>query len=437
MPLVHVDNTVRVFLGTQIGCAQCHDHPSDKWTQKEFYQLAAFTHGTRTRDGSGTPVFKDGNPVARIRQEYEQARQGEKFSGSKNLLTQANLYRISFNPKNKLKLPHDYQYANGKPKQVVRPSTLWGGIPPAAADLSLREQYASWLTSPENQLFAKTIANRLWKKVMGVGLIEPEDDLRVDAECENPELLEFLTAEMMRLDFDQKEFIRTLLYTKTYQRESSDFDPTEESQYHFAGPRLRRMTAQQVWDSILTIAVYNPYSYELPGTSEFAELADLDLATVSADEVVKRALEYDESLSPSALNKLRKQASYRGQTLARASELPMPLPADHFISQFGQCDRETISGDSTQPTVPQILTMFNGPFTHMMLEKGSVIYDNLSRATSPRDALDVMFLSILNRPPTSRDRDVAMQELSRGDRAMGYGNVVWALINTREFLFVQ
>jgi hypothetical protein len=81
--------------------------------------------------------------------------------------------------------------------------------------------------------------------------------------------------------------------------------------------------------------------------------------------------------------------------------------------------------------------MFNGPFTHMMLEKGSVIYESLLRAKSPREAIDIMFLSILNRPPTSRDRDVAMHEVSRGDRAMGYGNVVWALINTREFLFVQ
>ncbi len=437
MPLVHIDNTVRVFLGTQIGCAQCHDHPFDKWTQKEFYELAAFSTGTRTRDGKGTPAFEHGNPVARIREEYEGSHDGERLTGTKSQILQANLYRISFDSKKKLKLPHDYQYGDGKPNQVVQPKLLWGEVAAEMKDQSPREQYATWLTSADNPLFAKTIANRLWKKVMGVGLIDPVDDIREDSECENPELLEFLAAEMIRLGFDQKEFIRTLMYTKTYQRESSDFDPTVANFYHFPGPRLRRMTAEQVWDSILTIAVYNPYSFQLPNRDEFAQCAELDLSKVTADEAVKKAEDYDEHVSPRARNKIMNESAYRRQVLARASELPMPLPAEHFIRQFGQCDRETIEGDSTQPTVPQILAMFNGPFTHMMLEQGSVIHDSLSRAINARDAMDVMFLTILNRPPTSRDRDVAMQEMSRGDRAMGYGNVVWALINTREFLFVQ
>jgi hypothetical protein len=81
--------------------------------------------------------------------------------------------------------------------------------------------------------------------------------------------------------------------------------------------------------------------------------------------------------------------------------------------------------------------MFNGPFTHMMLEKGSMIYDNILKAPTPRDQLEVMFLSVLQRPPSAADRDTAMREMSSGDPAMGYGNIIWALINTREFLFVQ
>ncbi|RMF41443.1 MAG: DUF1549 domain-containing protein [Planctomycetota bacterium] len=437
MPLVHVDNTVRVFLGTQIGCAQCHDHPFDDWTQLQFYQLAAFTHGTKTRDGAGSPAFANGNPVQRLRKELEEKDPEKRLSGSMNLLVQANLFRVSFDPKRKLKLPHDYQYDNGKPNQVVEPAVLWGEIPSAAQGLSLREQYAAWLTDRRNHRFAQTIANRLWKKVMGVGLIEPVDDLRDDSPCENPELMDFLAKEIVRLDFDLREFLRTLMYTKTYRRACSDFDPSEEEFYHYPGPRLRRMTAEQIWDSILAIAVYNPYPYTVPSTIEFARQSDLDLAKINVEELERRAEQFDETVGPRALSKLMNVASYRRQVLARASELPAPLPADHFLRQFGQCDRETIEGDSTDPTVPQILTMFNGPFTHMMLEKGSVIYDNLMRARTPREALDVMFLSILNRPPTDRDREVAMKELMRGDRAMGYGNVVWALINTREFMFVQ
>ncbi len=437
MPLVHVDNTVRVFLGTQIGCAQCHDHPFDKWTQKEFYQLAAFTNGTATKDGGKSLAYKNGNPINRLRDEAKAIDPDKRVQGTMNQLLQANLYRVSFEPKSKLKLPHDYQYGNGKPGEVVEPQVLWGSIPADQEELSRREQYAKWLTASENPFFAKTIANRLWKKVMGVGLIEPVDDLREDSPCENPELLEFLTQEMIRLNFNQKEFLRTLYFTKTYQRASSDFDPSEAEFYHYPGPTLRRMTAEQVWDSILTIAVYNPFSYELPSTGQFKEIADMDMATITLAEAEAITTRYDEAVSPQARNKIMVAAAYRRQVLARSSELPSPLPADHFIRQFGQCDRESIEGDSTDPTVPQILTMFNGPFTHMMLEEGSVIYDSLAMSISARDALNVMFLSILNRPPTSRDRDIGLREMSRGDPVMGYGNVVWALINTREFLFIQ
>lgn len=437
MPLVHVDNTVRVFLGTQIGCAQCHDHPFDDWTQQDFYQLAAFTHGTRTRDGGGTPAFENGNPIQRIRKELTQIEEGKRLVGSMNTVLQSNLFRVSFNPKRKLKLPHDYQYDDAKPNQPVQAKVLWGDVPTRDKSKSPREQYANWLTSADNPRFAKAIANRLWKKVMGVGLIEPIDDIKDDSPCENHELLKLLTDEMIRLKFNQKEFIRTLMYTNTYQRASSDFDPSAAEFYHFPGPRLRRMSAEQVWDSILTIAIYNPYAYQLPSTEEFAKTVDMDLSKVSAKDVEERSKAFDENVGPRARNKIMNTAAYRRRVLARASELASPLPADHFIRQFGQCDRETIEGDSTEPNVPQILTMFNGPFTHMMLEKGSVIYDNLSLAKNPRDAMNVMFLSILNRPPTSRDRDVAMQEISRGDQAMGFGNVVWALINTREFLFIQ
>lgn len=437
MPLVHVDNTVRVFLGTQIGCAQCHDHPFDKWKQIEFYKLAAFTAGTNMRDGGSSPAFKNGNPINRVRKELKEADPNAVVKGSMQILLNTNLYRVSFAKERKLNLPHDYQYDNAKPNQPVAPAVLWGEVPTHAKTKSLREQYAAWLTAPENPRFAKTLANRLWKKVMGVGLIEPVDDLTDDSPCENPELLKLLTDEVVRLKFNQKEFLRTLMYTKTYQRESSNFDPSAAEFYHYPGPTLRRMNAEQIWDSILTLAVYNPYAVELPDTQAFKAVVEIDMAKVTAKEAEERTKLYDETMSPGARNKLLNTVAYRKQVLVRASELPSPLPPDHFLRQFGQCDRETIEGDSTDPNVPQILTMFNGPFTHMMLEKGSVIYDSILASSNPRQAIDVMFLTILNRPPTAKDREVTTREISRGDTLMGYGNVVWALINTREFMFIQ
>lgn len=437
MPLVHVDNTVRVFLGTQIGCAQCHDHPFDDWTQKNFYELAAFTSGVNTRDGESSPAFGNGDPIERLKQEGKRIDPEKRLEGSMDQMLQANLLRVSVDAQRKLKLPEDYAYSDGKPNQEVVPHVLWGGLPAGADKLPPRQQFAAWLTSSDNPLFAKTIANRLWKRAMGVGLIEPADDIRPDSPCQNPELLEFLTREMIRLKFNQKEFLRTLYYTKTYRRACSDFDPSLQEFYNYPGPRLRRMTAEQIWDSILTIAIYNPFSYELPNNQQLREAVNVDMATVTWAQAEKVASTYDQTLGPMARLKIMFGSGYRQQILARSSELPSPLPPDHFLRKFGQGDRESIEGDSTEPTVPQILTMFNGPFTHMMLEDGSVIHDNLSRSRDARDALNVMFLSILNRPPTGRDREVGLSEMGRDDAVMGYGNVVWALINTREFLFIQ
>ncbi len=433
MPLVHVDNTIRVFLGTQIGCAQCHDHPFDKWTQKDFYQIAAYTYGTQTKDDRAAAI----DAINRVQTEMKRDDPDARLKATVEQVLEANLFRVAYDASSSMTLPHDYQYSDAAPLDHVDAKVLWGSVPSDAVDQSPREQYARWLTSSTNELFAKTLANRLWKKVMGVGLIEPSDDIRTDSPCENEELLQFLTEELVRLEFNQKEFLRTLFYTQTYRRESSNFDPSTAEFYHYPGPRLRRMSAEQVWDSVLTIATYNPYPYSLPGNERLRKVIDVDLATVNAKQAEAIGSEFDDSVSPAARFKSMCSAAYCGEILARSSELPSPLPADHFIRQFGQCDRETIEGDSTEPNVPQILTMFNGPFTHMMLEEGSVINDFLKRSSSSRDALDVMFLSILNRPPTSRDREIAMAELNRGDAAMGYGNVVWALINTREFLFIQ
>ena len=174
MPLDSVNNTVRVFLGTQIGCAQCHDHPFDRWTQCEFYQIAAYTSGTRTRAGYGGKG-KGGNPVQRIQQEL--IKQGGPMPNAPLQLVRANTYAVS-DTRAPLKLPHDYQYEDARPGDVVSPKPIFGAEAPVASGISSRAVFAQWLTSKENPRFAKAIANRLWKRALGVGLIEPVDDIR-------------------------------------------------------------------------------------------------------------------------------------------------------------------------------------------------------------------------------------------------------------------
>jgi hypothetical protein len=434
MALSGLDNTVRIFLGTQIGCAQCHDHPFDSWSQKQFYELAALTFPTKTRQNARTNGYANGNPVQRIRKELAQKFPDKKPNGTFNRLLQANMYLVNETKAN-LRYPDDYAYENATRKQVVTPRVPFGTQPQLTAQSSKANVFADWMTSADNPRFTMTIANRLWKRAFGLGLIEPVDDLRDDSVSRHPEVLKFLASEMKRLDFDTKEFLRILYYTDTYQRLATTSAMEADQEYMFPGPLLHRMTAEQAWDSILTLAVYYPESFKKPDVQQLKQIANIDLAKATAAEVLQRVERFDAQVGNKALAKFRREHSFRGMLLVRASEQPIPAPLGHFLREFGQGDRELIEGTSDDATVPQILTMWNGPITHMMLERGSVTYDNLMKAKTPQAELDAIFLSILSRPPDGEERRIAMKEMRRGDE--GYGDVIWALINTREFLFVQ
>ncbi|MDA1018329.1 MAG: DUF1549 and DUF1553 domain-containing protein, partial [Planctomycetota bacterium] len=427
MPLDAMNNTVRVFLGTQIGCAQCHDHPFDKWTQKEFYEIASYTYGMQTR-GSFKDIKRLRDAMGKIDPKFRQGRY--------NRLLSMNRMSI-FDTNRALKLPHDYAYKNAKPNQVIQASVLFGSEPKTNAMTSRREAFGAWLTSRDNPRFAKTIANRLWKQLMGVGLIEPVDDMRDDSVAENPALMSFLESEMKRLNFNMKEYLRLILNSRTYRREAETKTVSLESQFHFPGPALRRMTAEQAWDSLLTLAVVKPMSFQKRETRPIAAKLDVDLAKASAQQVIDRVKEL-EPIYFTRKDRGKDEApyKYKGILLARASELDSPVPSDHFLRQFGQSDREIIDSESVDGTVPQILTMFNGPITHMMLEEGSVIYSNVVKARTTDDRIDVIFFSVLGRKPSAIDRQTARDQIKRDGNA-GYGNVIWALINTREFLFIQ
>jgi tetratricopeptide (TPR) repeat protein len=442
MPLDNVNNTIRIFLGTRIGCAQCHNHPFDKWTQKQFYQAAAFVFPTQTGTGGGDKRYWKEDPSPRLSGEYaaieqeEEQRRQRYYEFEQHVRT--NMYIVNDNAGRKIQLPADYAYSDAKPGDVVEPKSLFGPeISPLPGETS-RQTFARWLTSKDNPRFAVTIANRLWKQVFGAGQIEPVDDMMDSTVAENPELMTYLESEMKRLDFDMKEYLRILYNTETYQRQSFDHEVAIGTPYHFPGPMLRRMTAEQAWDSFLTLARPEPGYQELPA-SLYKEAAAVDLSTVSAEAVLesrRKVAEYDQL-------RYKVQESYkssydRGVLMARASELPSPVPPNHFLRMFGQSDRELISASSTAGSVPQVLFMYNGPVTHMLLAEGSSIYNNIVKKKNAGDAVRVVFLSILNREPDADELAAAIAQV-RGEQraAVAFGNVVWSLVNTREFMFVQ
>ncbi|MBI3736757.1 DUF1549 domain-containing protein, partial [Candidatus Sumerlaeota bacterium] len=248
MPLDNMANTVQLFLGTSLTCAQCHNHPFDKWSQKQFYEMSAFTAGVET-------VRRPDKDERRKYQEMAKLEVDNKVKqAAKNLVRRTRYGFVTDDPKRALRLPDNYMYDDAKPKAVVVPTAIFGEGVSKESLKDRRTIYAEWMTSPDNPRFTLNIANRLWKQVMGRGLIEPTDDIRDDSVASNPALMAYLTELMKSLKYDQKEFLRVLYNTQTYQRESSIFEGGD-AVYHFPGPVMRRMTAEQMWDSFMTLIV--------------------------------------------------------------------------------------------------------------------------------------------------------------------------------------
>jgi len=251
-PLDNMSNTIQVFLGTRLVCAQCHDHPFEDWTQMEYYQMAAYTYGVETR------LRPDNLEQARklVRQAAGGNRERERSMG--------RAIRDLFEPitfgametKRPLRLPQTYKYEDGKPRDTIAPGgPLFRQEVAFGKDETPREAYVRWMTSPENDLFVKVIANRIWKKVMGHGLFEPIDDLKKDTKESHPQLMAYLMQLMREVNFDLKQFERILYNTPTYHRQVSTKDHVKGEPYYFAGPLLRRMSAEQLWDSLLSMTI--------------------------------------------------------------------------------------------------------------------------------------------------------------------------------------
>jgi hypothetical protein len=284
MPLDNMANTVRIFLGTSLECAQCHDHPFDRWTQKEFYEMAAFTSGSTNLRRKGVDNLNQFNKLVREEQKrLEEAGEPQKVPQVRNAsrsiqdILQAGLDQPG---SGKINLPKDYQYDNAKPNESLLGKTLFGREIELAKGTGSRELYANWLASEKNPRFTSVIVNRLWKEVFGLALIEPIDNMFDETMATDPVLQLHLEKVMVALNFDIKEFLRILYNTKTFQRQSVSRDivprdekdtvmpvgvewviagPNVEKQslnavpFFYQGPILQRMSGEQLWDSLVSL----------------------------------------------------------------------------------------------------------------------------------------------------------------------------------------
>jgi hypothetical protein len=350
------------FLGTRIQCAKCHNHPLERFTQDDYYGMAAFftrvkADARRTDLGPSVDVGVAG-------------RRGRRRGAD----TDAEKVGIS-------------QPRTGR---FVPPTTL----DREAADLDgvddPREALAAWMTSDDNRLFARAIVNRVWKRFFAVGLVEPVDDLRATNPATNEPLLEALCDDLVAHDYDLKHLMRTIATSRTYALASDPLPTNAADRKFFSHYYPRRLPAEVLADALARAT----------GTPE----------------------------------------RYEGYAVGlRAVQLPDPGVRNYLLDTFGRPERVTPCAceRTAEVTMPQVLHLMNGADLDRRLDApGGRLRGLLDSGRPDEGVAEALFLATLGRPPAAEQRRAVESALAAGgDRAATFRDLLWALVNSKEFLF--
>ena len=438
MPLDNLSNTLNVFLSANVSCAQCHDHPLADWTQREFYELAAFFGATDVSDRDPRKVgnrlkLPDGSIT---KQDIASA-------------VAQNLARVHTKSSQTLKFPDDYAYSDVEPGSPVDPLLFIWDDEELSVEVdekdpgNLRKNFAEWLTHKKNPRFAIAIANRLWKRFVGLGVQEPLEDLDDLTKASNPELLQLLGRVMVAADFDLREFQRVILNSKAYQAVSSVTPSSGDTEdYIFPGPVLRRMSAEQAWDSILALVLGSSLDDYKVDRSNRVTRYDFPYEQMSPDEVREKVLlmkqngylKSNQRIVEADFVNGKRPVKMNDYFLLRASELSQPAPENHFLRMFGQSSRDLVNDSSVEGSIPQALMLMNGGVQRLLYDRDARLSKMLRRSGDFKSAVQFLFLSFFCRPPTPDEMNAIEQALAQG---MKKEDLSWALFNSTEFLFVQ
>lgn len=349
------ETTSQAFLGFSITCARCHNHPLEKWTQDDYYGMANLFSRVRFKNGIrgvGTDVLAD-----------------------------------TFG-------------------DIIHPR-LGRPVPPRPLDAEpigihdagdRRVALARWLTSPENPYFTRAIVNRVWRNFMGVGLVEPEDDLRLTNPPSNEELLDALARDLVDHEYDLKYLMRTIMGSAAYQRSSQPPDPSAPDGKHYSHYIVRRLSAEVILDA---------YSQVTGVPTKFDGYP----------------------------------AGYR------ALQLPDSQVGSYFLSAFGRPQRTQVcSCERTEDSnVAQTLHVANGETLNGKLrDAASFIAELIHRGVTDDAALDMIYIRALARTPTPQERAEALAVLAdvptdgpeaKAERRAALEDVAWAVLSGKEFLF--
>lgn len=228
------ETTAQVFLGVRIQCAKCHNHPFERWTQDNYYGIAAFFHRVQRKNSAAPDEM-----IVWV------ARSGE--------VTQP------------------------RTGQQMRPWLPLTGTVDLPGEADRREAFVQWLRHPDNPLFARVAVNRLWGHLFGRGIVEPVDDFRASNPPSHGELLEALARDFVEHGFDQKRTLRLILNSRTYQLSSRKNPFNEDDERYFSHATTRMLSAEQLLDAICRVTGVPEKFPGLPAGTRATQLPSPDV----------------------------------------------------------------------------------------------------------------------------------------------------------------
>ena len=327
-PDLIMENTTHLFLATRFNCNKCHDHPFERWTQDQYYEMSAyFARVSFKADPTSKDKYIGGTAVEGRKPLYEIVY--EKDEGEVTHLRTGKSAVPSF--------PYEADF-DGHEKEGTR-----------------RNELASWMTSPDNAYFAKSYVNRIWGYLMGMGLIEPLDDIRAGNPPSNPELLEWLTQDFVESGFDARHLIRTICKSRVYQLSIETNEWNEDDQINFSHATPKRLPAEVLHDSIYFVTGSVP---EFPGVP-------------------------------------------RGTRAVQLPDVGVKL-ADGFLANLGRPVRESACEceRSSELQLGSILSLVSGPTVDQAIsDSANAIADLIKKQSDDTKVIDALYWRILNRAP--------------------------------------
>jgi hypothetical protein len=352
-PADWAESTSQLFLGVRIGCAKCHHHPFEKWSQDDYYGMTAFFVRLGTKGSQEFGLFGR-EQVVYLKSAGEQT--------------------------------------HPRKGGVVKPHPLDGADVDDPIDR--RVKLAEWLTSAKNPFFARNLVNRFWGYLMGRGLVEPLDDLRATNPASNPELLDALAKDFAEHKFDLRHLLQTIMNSRAYQLSSqtTSANKADAGNVHYTRFGVRRLTAEQLADA-------------------------LDFATGT-------------------------QEKYPGLPLGtRAIQLPDPDVKSFLLDVFGRPPRQITCEceRTTQPNIAQALHLLNGDSLNKKIAHPTGRLEKLFKDKTPLpQVVQELYLVTLARPPRQDELERALGWLNQAPTPRdGAQDLLWVLLNSREFLFIQ